>query len=383
MLNLEVKEHLNSAIIPFWQSLKDNEYGGYYGQVDFDLSVDPTATKGCIINSRILRFFSTAYLNNGGEILLDDAEHAYNFLINNFIDEEYGGVYWSLKHDGTVEDNSKHLYNQVFAIYALASYYEASNDEVALAKAMDLYEIVEEKSADGESFDRQFNVLPNEKLSENGVMAAKSMNTLLHIIEAYTELYRVSDNSDVKTALAHYLDLIVYKSFSPEKNRLEVFFDENWNSLIDLNSYGHNIEASWLIDYACDVLEDYAHEEDLRTVSKKLVLNTYESAYQDGVVFNECENGNDDKTRIWWVHAEAVVGFLNAYQRDNSKTEYLEAALTIWDYIKTYFIDPRANSEWHSELDENNTVQEIPVVDLWKGPYHNGRMCLEVLTRNV
>ena len=202
MLKAEVKEHLKNDIIPFWQGMKDEVYGGFYGYLGFDLKLDKEAVKGCILNSRILWFFSNAYMILGEKSLLESARHAFLFLKEHCVDRQYGGVYWSLNYKGEPDDTTKHTYNQAFAIYALSSYYDASRDEEALEIAHSLYNLVETKCKDEygylEAFSRNFEPVDNDKLSENGVLAEKTMNTLLHVFEAYTELYRVAGEAFVQ-----------------------------------------------------------------------------------------------------------------------------------------------------------------------------------------
>ena len=189
----EIKEHLLNGIIPFWKGLRDDEYGGYYGYMGFDLAVDKKYEKGCILNSRILWFFSSAYKVLVDKTLLSEATHAYEFFKKYCIDDEYGGVFWSVSYDGKPLDTTKHTYNQAFTIYGLSAYFDASGDWEALKMAVSLYELIEKKMRDErgylEAFDREFRPVSNEKLSENGTDAARSMNTLLHVMEGYTELY--------------------------------------------------------------------------------------------------------------------------------------------------------------------------------------------------
>lgn len=383
----EVRTHLTDVIIPFWKKLRDDEQGGYYGLVNFDLSIDKKAVKGCILNSRILWFFSNAYKVLKDESLLDEAKHAYDFMINYCIDKENGGIYWSLNYDKTVCEDIKHTYNQAFAIYALSSYYDISKDKNALDLAYSLYNIIEEKCTDSkgylEAFDRQFNPVSNEKLSENGVMAEKTMNTLLHVFEAYTELLRVTGDKNVAQKIKNMMNTIENKIYNPKKQRQEVFFDKDWNSLIDLHSYGHDIETAWLIDRGCEILKDDDFTKRMSAITSKLTEKIYNRAYENHSVLNECENGVDNKLRIWWVQAESIVGFLNGYQRDGKK-EYLQAAVDIWEYIKEFIIDKRQGSEWYWEVDENGMpTSKKPIVEPWKCPYHNGRMCIEVIRRNI
>lgn len=384
----EIKQHLTEQILPFWKALKDEENGGFYGKVDYDLNVYKDAEKGGILNSRILWFFSNSYLTLRDSNDIEYARHAYNQLVDKFIDKEYGGVYWSVTYDGTPLDTTKHTYCQAFAIYALSSFYDASKDESALKLAYELYELVEARCRDEigylEAFKRNFEPESNEKLSENGVEAARTMNTLLHMYEAYTELYRVDGNPQVKERLLEMLNIIENKLYNPEITRQEVFFDKDWNSIIDLHSYGHDIEAAWLIDRGLDVIGDEELTARISVITKALTACIYKKAYTDKGVWNEEECGVVDKRKVWWVQNESVVGFINGYQRDSSKTEYLEAARSVWEFCKNYQIDKRFGSEWFGTLDiNNNPLVEEDMAGPWKCPYHNGRMCFEVIRRNI
>jgi len=363
----EIKKHLTDVIIPFWKNLRDDEYGGFYGEMDYNLKLDKKADKGGILNSRILWFFS-----NAGE--LSYAKHACEFLKKAFTDAEHGGIYWSVDYTGKPKDTTKYTYNQAFAVYALASYYDASGDSEALALAYELVDVIETKCRDEagylEAFDREFKPIENEQLSENNIIAQRTMNTLLHVYEAYSELYHVDKSSEIAEKLKWMLEIFEQKIYNPEKKRLEVFFDLEYNSLIDLCSYGHDIEASWLIDRGTEILgvAKLGFTKELAAQIHAVALDT------DGSVFNECEAGKVDTRKVWWVQAEAVLGFLNA--------GYTETAERIWEYIKVNMIDSRPGSEWLNELNQDNTpIKEKAIVDLWKCPYHNGRMCLEIIKR--
>lgn len=382
----EIKEHLTGTIIPFWQGMRDNEYGGYYGLLSYDLKLNRKAVKGCILNSRILWFFSNAYGLLKDEALLREADHAYDFMDKYCLDKVNGGVYWSVAYDGNVEEGMKHTYNQAFAIYALASYYRVSKKEQALKKAKALFELIESKCCDGkgylEAFTEDFQPIDNEKLSENGVMAEKTMNTLLHVFEAYTELYDVTKDERVGEKLRWIMDIFAEKVFNPVLRRQEVFFDANWNTLIDLHSFGHDIESAWLIDRGCDVLQDAAYTEKMRAVTKELESCVYEKAFNGHSLANEAENGVIDTTRVWWVQAETVVGFYNAWQKAPEHKEYLQAAEAQWQFIKEHVVDKREGSEWFGYLREDGSpIEGREIVEPWKCPYHNGRMCIELIRR--
>lgn len=388
LLNLkkEIKRELTDGIIPFWKKLRDNENGGYYGEMDYELKINPKAEKGCILNSRITWFFANAYTVLKDESLLDEAKHAYEFLRDVCIDRENGGIYWSISYDGKPLDTTKHTYNQAFCIYALSSYYEASGDKEALELAFELYNLIETKCTDSvgylEAFTRDFKPESNEKLSENGVMADKTMNTLLHVFEAYTELYRVSKDAKVKARLEWIMDLFADRIYNPKLKRQEVFFDADYNSIIDLYSYGHDIETAWLIDRGVEVIGEKKYEDKMTPITRTLTEQIYKVAFNGHSLANECDKGVVNTLRIWWVQAEALVGFLNGYLKDNSKKEYLDAVTAEWEFIKTYQKDSREGSEWFREVYEDGSpMVGSPIVEPWKCPYHNGRMCLEVIKR--
>ena len=386
MMLEEIRNHLTDCIIPFWKKLRDDENGGYYGWVGYDLKVDKKAVKGCILNSRILWFFSNAYTMLKDPSLLKEADHGFAFMKQYCMDKENGGIFWSIRYDGKPEDTTKHTYNQAFAIYALSSYYEASGKEEALDMAKELFHIIEGKCTDEigykEAFDKEFHEIENDKLSENGVIAEKTMNTLLHVFEAYTELYRVAKLPEVGERLHWIMETFAHKVYNPELHRQEVFFDKNMKSILDLHSYGHDIETAWLIDRGVEVLEDPKMEELLSPITRDLTAQIYKVAFNGHSLANECEKGVVNTHRIWWVQAETVIGFLNGYQKDPSKKEYLEAAEAEWQFIKDYVIDKRSGSEWYWEVDENGKpYPDRPIVEPWKCPYHNGRMCMEVMKR--
>lgn len=386
----EVKAHLINDIIPFWKALRDDRYGGYYGYMGYDLVLDKKAVKGCILNSRITWFFSNAYTLLKDPSLLDEARHGYEFLRDHCLDRENGGIYWAISYDGTPVDTMKHTYNQGFAIYALSSYYEASGDREALELAKGIFKVIESKCRDEigymEAFDKNFNLIANDALSENGVMADKTMNTLLHVVEGYTELYRVSGDPEVKEKLCEILDTFATKIYNPALKRQEVFFDKYYNSIIDLYSYGHDIETSWLIDRTVEVLGDPKYEKLIYPITKEMAKAIYKVAFDGHSLATECDKGVVEEKRVWWVQAETVLGFLNAYSKEPSHKEYLSAAESVWQFIKEYMIDKRENSghEWYQEVSKTGVPDpKKPIVEPWKCPYHNGRMCFEVIKRNI
>ena len=384
----EIETHLKEKLIPFWEGLKDKENGGYYGYMGYDLAIDTHYEKGCILNSRILWFFSNAYMLLGEDHLKDAAEHAYKFLKDCCIDKENGGVYWSVTYNGKISDDTKHTYNQAFAIYALSSYYDAIKDEEALKIAEELFNLIEEKCTDEygylEAFSRTFEPAGNDKLSENGVMADKTMNTLLHVFEAYTEYYGASHNEKAAARLRFMLDIFKNNVYNEKLGRQGVFFDQKYTPLIDLYSYGHDIETAWLLDRGLEVLGDSGYIEMFAPVTHALAVNIYNHAFVNGSVLNEAENGINDTTRVWWVQAESIVGFINEGMKipgTDESSKYFKAAEALWEYIKEFIIDKREGSEWFWSVNADGEPCQKPIVEPWKCPYHNGRMCIEIVRR--
>lgn len=383
----EIKNHLTGNLIPFWKGLIDRDFGGYYGFSDFDHKVNKKYEKGCILNSRILWFFSTCADLADDKECIGYAEHAYDFLKSTFLDKENGGVYWSVTYDGVPLDTTKHTYCQAFAIYALAAYYKVSADEQSLGIANDIVKIIEQKCRDKdgylEAFSSDFSPSSNEKLSENGVMAERTMNTLLHVYEAYTGLYEVTKDGYLADRLKEMLTIFRDKMYNPTKHHQEVFFDRDYNPLIDLISYGHDIETAWLLDRGIEVLGDDRLKERYADMTSDLADNILHNAFDGCSLPQECEAGVVNEDRVWWVQAEAVNGFINEYLKDPSKTEYKDAAIAQWEYIKQNVIY-KDGGEWYNQLDKaGRPYGNMPVVGPWKCPYHNGRMCLEVIRRGI
>lgn len=292
---------LRNRLLPFWEAPRDETYGGYYGYMDFDHRLDKGAEKGCVLNSRILWFFSEAAGTLGDASLVPYARHAYGLLRERC--REYGGVYWSLDCGGEPLDTAKHTYNQAFAIYALSAYYRLTEEGEALALAMGLFRLIEEKCRDKggylEAFTRDFCPASNEKLSENGVLAERTMNTLLHVFEGYSGLYQAGRDPAVAAAMGRIPGLYAGKVYNPEKRRQEVFFDREYHSLIDLTSYGHDIESSWLIDWGCGLLGNPALAENIAAINSALAGSVLEAAFDGQSLANECERGMVDAHRVW------------------------------------------------------------------------------------
>lgn len=383
MLHQELEKHLTEKILPFWEGLKDADHGGFYGYVDKELKVIREADKGCILHSRILWTFSTAAR------ILESAEYrryadwAYEAL-GAFEDKEHGGVYWSVTYDGKPADTTKHTYCQAFAIYGLSAYYRLTGKREALEKARGLYRVIEEKcrvyNGYGEAYQADFSPESNEKLSENGVMATRTMNTLLHVLEAYTELHRAEPENRVGQAGRQALRILLEKMYNPEKHRLEVFMDDEYRPLLDMQSYGHDIESGWLLWDSTQEFLPEAERAPYRSMCLDLLQSVRRRAFTDHGLKNEWVDGKVDELRIWWVQAETMLGLECGWEMTKDPSWEKDLALQ-WQTIQRMIVDPRPKGEWYWSVYEDGTLTERPMVEEWKCPYHNGRMCLRMMER--
>ncbi len=386
-MTAEIEKELHEHIMPFWLEMMDREHGGLYGFMDVELNMDRKADKGGIATARHLWAFSAAYRVTGKAAYLDAAKHAYQFMKEKLVDREYGGLYWLVDYEGNPSDDRKHVYCQGFGVYSLSEYVRATGDQEALALARELFELMEERGFDKENnaykeeFTRQWEEKPNVSLSENGVLADITMNTHLHVLEAYTTLYRVWPDARVKERVENLMNLFRDRIYDAAGKYNRVFFNKQWESLIDLKSYGHDIEASWLLDEAIKAaqLTDATYD----AMVKDLAYAIADSAVlSDGSIANEIHGDQLDDTRVWWVQAEAIVGFINAFERTQDQ-RFIELAHGVWNYTKKYMIDRRPGGEWFWSVEANGNPSSLNVVDPWKASYHNGRLCLEMIERNA
>ena len=389
ILKEEVKEELVSNILPFWMTkMIDADNGGFYGRIDGSGATYKDADKGCVLNARILWTFSSAFriLNTPG--YLKTAERSKDFLLEHFFDKQYGGVFWLLDHNGEMKDGKKQIYAQAFAIYGLTEYYRITNDEICLAKAIELFRLIEKYSYDKklggyfEAFSREWGSLDDLRLSAKDANEKKTMNTHLHILEAYTNLYRIWKDDLLKKQLRNLVEVFTEKIVNSRTFNLNMFFDEQWNDKTDLISFGHNIESSWLIFEAALVLGDVTLTSKIKNICLNIADASKKGIMTDGSMIYEnfFGSGHQDTDRHWWVQAESVVGFLNAYLM-SGKDEYLRISLAAWKFINDYIID-RQNGEWYWSVDKNlqpNLKEDK--AGFWKCPYHDSRMCLEIIER--
>lgn len=390
-LKAEVLDVLQNNILLYWQiKMQDIDNGGFFGQMTGEESLNPEAEKGAILNARILWTYSAAYRLLKKEEYLTMATRAKRYVIDKFFDKEFGGVYWSLDKNGNPLDTKKQIYALGFAIYGLSEYHRATGDKEALDYAINLFHSIEKYSFDKvkngylEAFTREWNEIEDMRLSEKDANEKKTMNTHLHILEPYTNLYRVWKDEKLKNQIKNLIVVFLDKILNKETNHLKLFFDEEWNGKDHIVSYGHDIEASWLIYEAASVLGEDELLKRVEKVIPQIADAASEGLRGDGGMVYEMnlETNEVDADRHWWVQAETVVGFFYLYKHFQ-REDALEKAVACWNYIKKHLID-YSNGEWYWSIKADGTVNTIDdKAGFWKCPYHNGRMCMEIIENNI
>ena len=416
----EMQDVLQDNILRFWlDKMQDQEHGGFYGRIDGSGVLHPEAEKGAILNARILWSFSAAYRVLGNQEYLDAATRAKDYIIEHFIDKEYGGVYWSLDYKGEPLDTKKQFYAIGFAIYGLTEYARATGDREALEYALDLYDCIEEHAFDREhngyieACTREWGPIADMRLSELDANYPKSQNTHLHIIEPYTNLLRclkelraqescnyvpvlgsvlpvgvtvpVELLARVEGSVRNLIDIFTDYILNPETHHLDLFFEMDWTRGAGrLESYGHDIECSWLMHEAALVLGDQKVLDKVEKIIVQVAKASEKGLRPDGSMIHEAnlDTGHVDDDLHWWVQAENVVGWYDIYQYYGDE-DALKKAVRCWQYIKENLVDT-INGEWFWSRHPDGTLNTVDdKAGFWKCPYHNSRMCLEIIERNA
>lgn len=377
------------AIAKWWiDNSLDNAYGGFIGEIDYYGVAVPNASKSVIQHSRILWFFSEAAHYFDSSQYRQIADRAYQYLRDNFNDEQFGGVVWELDYKGQCTNGKKQTYGQSFAIYGLSAYYKLTGKKEALVQALTYFKLTEKHAIEPqyggylEAFTQDWRTLNDVRLSDKDLNAPKSMNTHIHILEAYTTLYRVSQDELVKHALSNLITIICEKVLNNETHHLYLFQDIQWRDLSMSVSYGHDIECSWLLWDAMQALGDTSIKAKYRGIVVKIADVCLKQSMGDlGQVCDQMtiEDGKKHLTSYWWVQAEALVGFLNAFNLTGDN-RYYKACESIWHFTQQQHIDKK-NGEWHwlalRDQDDNSRIYKA---GFWKAPYHNGRAMMEAAT---
>jgi mannobiose 2-epimerase len=375
-------------ILDFWSTRTiDHKSGGFVGQVDHFGKINDAASKGAVLNTRILWTFAAAYRFNGSENMKKLADRSYGYLIDKFWDKTNGGIFWELDADGNPINTRKQAYAQGFGIYAFSEYFLATRNEDSLEYAKKLYYLLEnhflDKKQGGyiEALDISWKKLADMRLSAKDANLPKSMNTHLHILEPYTNLYRAWPDEGLKKSIRHLLDVFQYKIIDADSGHFNLFFEMDWTCRSHISSFGHDIEGAWLMHEAAHEIGDQKLIKEVQKSAVRLVdITLEEGTDKDGSIFYEKEGEHLDSDKHWWPQAEAMVGLLDAWGIE-PKDHYLEQVYRIWEFIKEKVID-REHGEWYGRLD--NKGLPYPTEDLagfWKCPYHNTRALIEIINR--
>jgi mannobiose 2-epimerase len=388
-LSARAEKELRGNILPFWlEHSRDRVHGGFHGAIDGQMKIDDAAPRGALLTSRILWTFSAAYRRYPDPQYLEMARWAYHDLMDRFRDREQGGLFWSISADGQPLDTRKQIYGQVFGIYGLTEFYRATGDKAALDAAVEIFRVMDRRAHDEKYlgyFDactRDWGRPPRDDPSILGsTNVPKSQNSHIHILEAFTNLLRVWPDEGLRARQRELLELILTRIVDSRTHHLVLFMQGDWTPIGAEYSYGHDIELSWLLGEAAEVLGDPALTERVKPVALGLAQATLtEGVDADGGVFNDGNaRGPTNTHKDWWGQAEAAVGFLNAYQLSQDP-RYFAAARHSWDFIEQKIVD-RKNGDWLGSVERDGTPVPYAKQSVWKCPYHNSRSCLELIDR--
>lgn len=378
-----------SQVLNYWLTHTiDVKHGGFYGRIDEHGTVDELAPKGSVLNSRILWAFSAGYLMTNNDEYLKTASRAFKYISDHFHDKEYGGIYWSLTAEGKPLQTRKQMYALAFCIYGMSEYYKATQDERALNFCKELFQLLEIHSFDKknlgylEATTREWKRLEDMRLSAKDNNEKKTMNTHLHIIEAYTNFYRIYPEVFLKLQIENLLSVFDQYIINHQHHHLNLFMDENWEVKSDLISYGHDIEAAWLLCEAASIIQKEEWKSKMNEWALKITQASMEGLDKDGGLWYEYESANNHliKEKHSWPQAEAMVGFMNAYEL-TSDQKYLELSYQSWKFVKQYIKDQQGG-EWYWGVEaDGSPMKGQDKTGFWKCPYHNSRACIEIVNR--
>ena len=382
----EITSDLKNNILPFWEKYSVDPRGGFYGSLKRDGTPIADAPKGCVLNARILWTFSAAYRLYGNPSFRNLADRAQRYFIDYFIDPQYGGVYWQLTADGTPLNMDKQTYGCSYAIYGLSEHYRATGNTESLQKAIEIYRIMENKIKDPvndgyiESFTRDWKTPEKFGYDGDGI-ATKTMNTHIHVLEAYTALYKVWNDNGLRNRLLKLTELLTTKLYDKQTHHLILYCNSEWGKLNDIDSYGHDIETAWLLTEAAETLND----PETMNACRKVTLELTDAALKEGIndmgaLMYERHGDKIRRDASWWCQAETVVGCINAWQL-TGKQSYLDSAERTWNFIKSYMIDQECGEWFRTVSAEGSPKYDEPKASMWNCPYHNSRMGFEVAKR--
>ncbi len=383
----KVKDELKD-ILSYWiANTVDISNGGFYGRLDNSNKVFAEAPKGSVLNSRILWAFSAAYSLTNDQAYLEIADRAFNYIRNHFIDKEFGGVYWTVDYRGKALDTKKQFYALSFAIYGLSEFVKSTGNVEAKELAIDLYENIIAHSYDKinggyvEALSREWNELDDLRLSKKDANERKSMNTHLHILEGFANLYMIWPDEKLRIRITELIEIFFNHIIDKNGHHLILFFDDQWQQRSGIISYGHDIEAAWLLLEAAEIINVPELIQKVKDISVKIADAASEGLDKDGGLWYEYEPDSNHlvKEKHSWPQAEAMIGFFNAWQITGDEG-YYKKSFASWNFVKDHIID-HANKEWFWGVIENYEIMNEDKVGIWKCPYHNTRACIELVKR--
>jgi mannobiose 2-epimerase len=394
-MTVDLERYRNEAekeledILSYWMKFTpDKDFGGFVGKIDHTNKIHPEAPKGSVLNSRILWTFSAAYNLVLNKAYLEVAHTAFEYLLKHFIDKEYGGVYWLVDHKGQPLDTKKQIYALSFAVYALSEYYKCTNDQKAKDAAIDLYNNIIRYSYDEkhggyiEALTRDWKEIGDLRLSAKDANEKKSMNTHLHVLEAFTTLYQVWPDEQLKVRVEELVRIFCDHIIDQKTFHLNLFFDDHWRSKSGVVSYGHDIEAAWLVQEAAELLGGRQLINEVKEFSVQLATAAQRGLDKDGGLWYEYDPEKDHliKEKHSWPQAEAMVGFLNNWQNTGDQ-KYLQQSYRSWEFVKKYMHDKTCGEWYWGVYEDYSPMNSEDKVGIWKCPYHNSRACIEIIRR--
>jgi mannobiose 2-epimerase len=386
-LKKEFENELTDNILNYWvKEVYDPKRKTFFGKITNDGVKFPDAPLSAVLITRIMWTFAAAYRVYPTAVYKKMTDEAFRILLDHFWDKENGGIYWSVSPNGKPEDKKKQFYAEAFFIYALSEYYQAFKDEKAKQIAVSMFMLMEKYAFDAkfggyiEAKTADWKETDDQRLSPKDLDVKKSMNTHLHILEAYTNLYRIYKDEQAKQKLEHLIRIFLDRIIDQETDHLILFFDKDWTVRSEIDSYGHDIEANWLLCEAAEVLGNKELEEEVHRIALKIAdVTLKEGLAEHGGLYYEKEGDKLKDQFDWWPQAETVVGFFNSWQISGNK-KYLIQSTKTWKFVQNYIID-KENGEWFRAVGRELKPFDSDKVGPWKAPYHNARMCLEMMRR--
>ena len=389
MANLKAEMHKELlSILDYWSNNGvDAKNGGFIGTIDYAETKDFEADKGSVLNARILWAFSASYPVTKNELHLELATKAFKYIYQHFYDKENSGIFWSITHDGKPKDTKNQIYALAFTIYGLSEYYNISKDQQALDLAVKLYNSVEKYAYDPvykgylEAFTQDWKPIDDLRLSDKDANEKKTMNTHLHIVEGYVNLYRVWKDEGLKNKITELLDTINNHFINGETGHLHLFFNEEWVEKPDVISYGHDIEAAWLLQWCAETIQDSALIDTYKKYAVLMADATFEGVDTDGGLWYEYDPKEKHliAEKHWWPQSEFMIGMINAWQLTDDM-KYFDSAVANWNFVQNYILDKK-HGEWIWGVNKDYSAIKKDKAGFWKCPYHNSRACIELIKR--